>query len=35
MDPKNKALMTKLEQSRARLNAALEKISPQDEIYPE
>jgi hypothetical protein len=35
MDPKNKALMTKLEQSRARLNAALERVSPQDEIYPE
>jgi hypothetical protein len=35
MDPKNKALITKLEQSRARLNTALEKISPQADIYPE
>jgi len=35
MDPKNKALMAKLEQSRTRLNAALDKISPQEEIYHE
>jgi hypothetical protein len=35
MDPKNKALMTKLEQSRTRLNTALEKISPKEDIYPE
>ena len=34
MDPKNKTLIAKLEQSRARLNAVLDKISPQEEIYP-
>jgi hypothetical protein len=34
MEPKNESLITKLEQSRARLNAALDKISPQEDIYP-
>jgi hypothetical protein len=34
MDPNNKTLIAKLEQSRARLNAVLDKISPQEEIYP-
>jgi hypothetical protein len=34
MDPKIDALIAKMEQSRARLNAALEKVTPQSEIYP-
>jgi hypothetical protein len=34
MDPNNKTLIIKLEQSRAQLNAVLEKIPPQQDIYP-
>jgi hypothetical protein len=34
MDPKINALITKMEQPRARLNAAIEKMAPQVEIYP-
>ncbi|MFZ2096132.1 MAG: DinB family protein [Anaerolineales bacterium] len=34
MDPKINALISKLEQSRASLNASMEKVTPQAEIYP-
>ena len=34
METKIDALITKMEQSRSRLNAALDKITPQAEIYP-
>jgi hypothetical protein len=34
MEPNIDALIARMEQSRARLNAALDKIAPQAEIYP-
>jgi hypothetical protein len=34
MDTKIDALISKMERSRVRLNAALEKVAPQAEIYP-
>lgn len=34
MDTKIEGLISKMERSRARLNAVLEKVAPQTEIYP-
>ena len=34
MDAKTVAAITRMEQSRAKLNAVLDKIAPQMEIYP-
>ncbi len=34
MDPKIDDMVSKMERSRARLNAALDKVAPQAEIYP-
>jgi hypothetical protein len=34
MDPKIEGLVSKMEHSRAQLNSALDKVTPQAEIYP-
>jgi hypothetical protein len=34
MEPRIEDLVTKMERSRAKLNAALDKVAPQTEIYP-